>query len=197
LDHTQKVFFPEEFGGKTLVEYACELPNNCNKDQRSFKGYLARWLAVCWQLAPFSQSQIMPWLKGSAEAAAKACTPTGSDVGCGLKWNTGSDDGQRDIGHQMTAQAIMQANLIPQAPKLADIKTGNSASNPNAGLDPGTASTNYEAIRPQTTGDRVGAWILTVLAILVTVGGGLLLLIDQSELRDYSGFLGASKRRWR
>src|ERR1700761_987510 len=121
LNNTQRVFFPDQYGGKIMVEYACETMANCNKDQRSFKAYLSRWLAVAAQLAPYTAGQIMPWLQTSAGAAAKVCTggPPGGVV-CGRKWYEPQDDGTRDIGNQMTAMSVVQANLIQKVPPPAD-----------------------------------------------------------------------------
>jgi hypothetical protein len=56
-----------------MREYGCEILGNCNKGQRLFKAYPARWLAVTVQLAPFTEVQIMPWLQGSTIAAVKQC----------------------------------------------------------------------------------------------------------------------------
>lgn len=130
---TQRVFFPDPNAPNVMVEYACEKPGNCNKDQRSFKTYLARWLAVATQLAPFTRDRIKPMLEASAIAASKACTNTQEGVACGRNWFEYRDDGTRDVGNQMTALSIIQSNLIFQSKGLADIKSGDSLSDPNAG----------------------------------------------------------------
>jgi mannan endo-1,6-alpha-mannosidase len=173
-----------------MVEYACESVENCNKDQRSFKAYLARWIAVTAQTAPFTAGQIMPWIQGSSQGAAKACVQAADGVGCGRKWNLGKDDGERDIGNQMTALGIVQANLVLKSPGLADIRTGNSKSDPNAGTGLKPSPQSVEATRKINTGDKAGAWILTVFFLLSSIVGVFALLLDGEDFRDYTGFVG-------
>jgi mannan endo-1,6-alpha-mannosidase len=199
LNNTQNVFFPAKYGGKILTEYACETQDNCNKDQRSFKGYLARWLAVATQLAPYTQSQIMPWLQTSAGAAAKVCSggPPGGVV-CGRKWYVPQDDGTRDIGNQMTAMAIVQANLIKTAPPLANHQTGTSTGNAGAGNgNHQPTADDILATRPLTTADRVGGWLLTAIMILVTLVWVIFLLFDRDNW-DWmdSAYNGSASHRW-
>jgi mannan endo-1,6-alpha-mannosidase len=195
LDNTQRVFFPEFGGGKVMVEYACETQNNCNKDQRSFKAYLSRWLAVSAQLAPFTAGQITPWLQSSAIAAAKACTPSAAGLGCGRTWYENKDDGQRDVGNQMTALSIVQSNLIAQARSLEDIKTGDSVSDPGLGGGKELRKINPIYTRKITQADKAGAWILTLLCMGVAIVGALAMLFENHEVKDYTGFLGGKTGR--
>jgi mannan endo-1,6-alpha-mannosidase len=199
LNNTQKVFFPDQYGGKILVEYACETQDNCNKDQRSFKGYLARWLAVAAQIAPFTQAQVIPWLQTSAGAAAKVCSggPPGGIV-CGRKWYVATDDGTRDIGNQMTAMAVVQANLIKSAPPLANHQTGTSTGNAGAGNGERLPTADdILATRPLTTGDRVGGWLVTGIMVLVTMGWVTFLLSDQDNWDWLHSSYGSSRsHRW-
>jgi Glycosyl hydrolase family 76 len=200
LGNTQRVFFPDQYGSKIMVEYACETMGNCNKDQRSFKAYLSRWLAVAAQLAPFSAGQITPWLQTSAQAAAKACTQTPQGLACGRTWYENKDDGQRDVGNQMTALSIVQSNLIRSAKPLVDIKTGDSKSDPGAGAGTSTFVPDKIYTRKITKADKAGAWIITVVALAVFFVGGIALLFEETDIKDYTGFLGASNRQrlsWR
>jgi hypothetical protein len=174
-----------------MIEYACEGLGNCNRDQRSFKAYFSRWLAVTAQLAPFASPQIMGWIKASSDGAAKACVVAADgDVSCGRKWNVSSDDGERDIGNQMTAMSVVQANLIGGAAALANLQTGNSESNPDAGNGATRSRPSDEATRVMTTADKAGAWLLTVLALLASVVGVFALLLDRDDVREYTGFVG-------
>ena len=179
LANTQRVFFPEQYGNQTMTEYACEGQNNCNVDQRSFKAYLARWLALAVQLAPFTAGQIMPWLSTSATNAAKACSETSGGLACGRTWYTGGDDGLRDVGYQMSALSIIQANLIAQSPALMNIHTGDSASNPNAGGGPVNILPDPIFTRKMTGADKAGAWIVTVVAMLACFGTAVALLVEE------------------
>ncbi|KMU86807.1 mannan endo-1,6-alpha-mannosidase DCW1 [Coccidioides immitis H538.4] len=79
-------FFPEQ--ADIMVEYSCEPHDNCLTDQRSFKAFLSRWMAETTQLAPFTRELIMPKLRASAMAAAKACT--GEKDGGTSKGNPGA-----------------------------------------------------------------------------------------------------------
>lgn len=55
----------------------CELlPKGCNVDQRSFKAYLARWMAATTKLVPWTKNEIMNLIQKSAIAAVKTCTAT-------------------------------------------------------------------------------------------------------------------------
>ncbi|KKK24532.1 hypothetical protein AOCH_001623 [Aspergillus ochraceoroseus] len=86
-----------------LQERACEPVNTCEVDQRSFKGYLARWMAASTQMAPFTYDTVIPRLRASATAAAKTCTGGADQAACGLKWTAEKWDGEQDVGIQMAA----------------------------------------------------------------------------------------------
>ncbi|KAF2670502.1 mannan endo-1,6-alpha-mannosidase DCW1 [Microthyrium microscopicum] len=187
LGNTQKVFFPENYGGKTMVEYACEPLKNCNKDQRSFKAYLARWLAVSAQLAPFSQGTIIPWIQTSAQNAAKACSNTDKGLACGRVWYENKDDGERDVGNQMTAMSVVQSNLILGAKTLADIGSGDSKSDPSAGGGGSSSVPDRIYTRKITTGDKAGAWLLTAVALLGSLAGMVALLVEGDDVRAFRG----------
>lgn len=71
----------------------------------------------------------------------------------------------------MAAMEAFQVNLVDQVENRVTAKTGGtSKGNPNAG----TESTDGEYVaalhRPITTGDRAGAWVLTLLVIFSTFG---------------------------
>jgi Glycosyl hydrolase family 76 len=152
-----------------MVESACEGAQNCNKDQRSFKAYLSRWLAVTAQIAPFTAPQIMPLIQDSAEGAMTACVQASGGIQCGRRWNIIADDGERDIGNQMSAMSIVQANLVMKSTALADLTTGISESNPEAG---GGA----QMPRAITRSDIAGASAMTVMIITLLFAGGLWLV---------------------
>lgn len=182
-----------------MVEYACEAQGNCNKDQRSFKAYLARWLAVSAQLAPFTQNQIMPWLQTSAGAALKVCSggPPGGIV-CGRQWYINQDDGTRDIGNQMTAMSVVQSNLIKNVPPPADHRTGSSTGDASAGNgNKQPTADDILATRKLETGDIVGAWLITAIMVLVTVGWVAFLLSDRDNWDwMHRSYEGSSSHHW-
>lgn len=193
LANTQRVFFLPKYGGQIMVEYACETMENCNKDQRSFKAYMSRWLTVTMQMAPFTIPQIRPWIEASSQAAAKACSNTSQGLACGRKWYVDGDDGLRDVGQQMTAMSVIQSNLIWQARPLADIKVGTSKSDPTAGSSSGpNIAPDMVIAKPVRTSDRAGAWILTCLALVITMAVIILLLFETDDIREQ---LSACRRR--
>lgn len=153
-----------------MVERACESVNTCMVDQRSFKGYLARWMAATTQLAPFTFDEIMPKLKASASAAAKSCSGGSDGTTCGLKWTEQKWDTTKDFGQQMAALEVIQATLITKvaAPVTSD-NGGTSKGDPSAGGKP-EAPPPSSLTSPITTADRAGAGILTAM-MMVTLGG--------------------------
>lgn len=121
--------------------------------------------------APFTYPLLKPILESSAMAAAAACTGGSSGTQCGLKWTTGSFDGDLGVGEQMSALEVIQSNLITIAPgPVTETSGGTSKGDPNAGTksDIGPDDLHKEVI---TTADKVGAAIMTVLLIFVVVGG--------------------------
>jgi mannan endo-1,6-alpha-mannosidase len=151
----------------------CEATAKCNIDQRSFKAYLARWLASTAEIAPFTHDLIMPKVATSAEAAVQTCTAGASGTQCGLRWVLGANDGAfLGVGEQMAALEIVIANLADKAPGWASaVKgTGTSQGDVNAGSD-STTSTDGLVLTPTTGADRAGAAILTALMIVGVIGG--------------------------
>ena len=154
-----------------ISEVTCEPLGNCNIDQRSFKAYLARWIAMAAVKADFAYDLLKPILEDSAKAAVSTCT--GGDDGnqCGLRWTTGSFDGSTGVGEQMSALEVIQANLIDYVAGPVTANTGGtSEGNPNAGSGSrlGPADLNRSTV---TTGDRVGAAFLTILIVFFVAGG--------------------------
>lgn len=184
-----------------MVEYACEPSANCNKDQRSFKAYLARWLAVSVQIAPFTGGIIIPWLQTSASAAFRVCSggaPGG--VVCGRRWYEPKDDGTRDIGNQMTAMSVVQANLALKRPGPADHNSGTSTGNAGAGgaSERKPSSEEVLATRPYSAGDKVGGWMLTVAFVGIASVLGLFILSPDDDLGHMVGWYtnSAAQQTW-
>jgi mannan endo-1,6-alpha-mannosidase len=154
-----------------MYEVACEPNGKCNVDQRSFKAYLARWMAATTKMAPYTYDIIMPKLQASAMAAAAVCT--GGDDGnqCGLRWTESAFDGSVGVGEQMSALEVIQSNLITKVPGPVTNKTGGtSKGNPSAGTG-GDNTPDLLHTGAITTGDKAGAGFLTVLILVGMVGG--------------------------
>ncbi|KUI52778.1 Mannan endo-1,6-alpha-mannosidase DCW1 [Cytospora mali] len=174
------------FNSSIMVEQACEDANLCDTDQKSFKGYLARWMAGTTQVAPYTFDTIMPLLQKTATAAAQACTGSPSTgfngepgTACGFRWTTGGFDGQVGIGQQMSGLSAVMYTLAKRAtvgggdstaPVTADTG-GTSQGDPDAGV----ASTldKMPTLAPITTRDKVAAGFLTSAIALGVVGGGV------------------------
>ena len=161
-----------------MYEVACEPNGKCDVDQRSFKAYLSRWMAVTMQLAPWTGSFIMPKLQASANAAAQQCTAGSNQHTCGIKWTIGNNDGTPGgVGEQMSALSVIQANLINQvAAPVTNSSGGTSKGNAAAG---GAVSPIPSGIQAEqvTTGDRVGAGFLTTFMLMGVVGGAWWMLV--------------------
>jgi mannan endo-1,6-alpha-mannosidase len=94
------LFFPQKYGGNIMWELECEDKLICDQNQKSFKAYLARSLAVTSLLVPSTTGQILPKLQGSASAAAAQCNNDGT---CGEQWFTGTYDGLTGVGEEVSA----------------------------------------------------------------------------------------------
>ena len=169
IETSSKAFFSDN-PKNVMFERACESVNTCMVDQRSFKGYLARWMAATTQLAPFTYDLLMPKLKASASAAAKSCNGGSEGTTCGMKWTEESWDTTKDFGQQMAALEVIQSTLITKvaAPVTSD-DGGTSKGDPSAGgkpPEPTPSALSY----PITTADRAGAGILTAM-MMITLGG--------------------------
>jgi len=102
LNSTYSLFFPAQYGGNIMNELQCEAQLNCNEDQKSFKAYLARWMAVTALLVPSTAATIVPKLAASAAAAAGQCDGGTSGKACGLQWYTSTWDGTTGVGQQVS-----------------------------------------------------------------------------------------------
>lgn len=161
------VFFQNDI----MYEVACEPNGKCDVDQRSFKAYLARWMAATTIKAPFTTDLLMPRLQKSAMAAAQSCTGGTDQVTCGLKWTQGNWDGSYGVGEQMSALEVIQSNLITNvAGPVTNSTGGTSQGNPSAGTT-GDDSPSGLTTDPITTGDKVGAGFLTTMVLLLVIGG--------------------------
>lgn len=164
VDATIKTFFP----GNIAYELACEEHMSCTTDMLSFKGYVARWMSVVTQVAPFTAPKILNVLQTSAEAAVSTCTGEDTGRACGFKWHDKVYDGSHGAGQQMNVLGTVSSLLIGQAqPPLTNSTGGTSKGNPNAG----SGSNTFDGKRaPPTAGDKAGAGIITFIILGTAVG---------------------------
>lgn len=172
LGHAVETFF----NGSVAVEQACEPFGICNIDQRSFKGYLLRWLSSTAQLAPHTSEIIVPLLRATGEAAAAACdgSPPPKDfrgmpgTACGQDWTKGTFDGWVGVGEQMNALAAVQYSLTQEAkPPVTEDNGGTSKGDPGAG----EASVHKFELAPITIRDRVAAGFVTAALCFGVLSG--------------------------
>ena len=165
-----------------MFEVACESYNSCNVDQRSFKAYLSRFLALAIKMAPHTYEKIMPRLRKSAVAAAKQCSAEPLGTTCTLRWtHTLSPGPERQrfvgLGEQMAALEVIQSTLIDQvAPPVTADNGGTSLGNPDAGMDDDSMPQDLD-LDPVQTGDKVGAGFLTVFIVSGVFGGAWWMVI--------------------
>lgn len=160
-----KIFFTED---RIIFEAVCERNGKCDVDQRSFKAYLARWMAACTTVAPWTYDTVMPYLRTSAMAAAQSCVGGNDGVTCGHKWWVEGWDGQYGVGEQMSALEVIQSNLIERVKGPLFSETGGtSKGDPSAGL----GGDEDEQVVPTgvTKADRIGAIVLTVILGIATL----------------------------
>lgn len=166
-----------------LYEQFCESNKLCNRDQQSFKGYLARWLAATTKLAPYTADAIMPVLKATAKAAASSCTgsPPPTDfkgtqgTACGFSWLEKNFDGLVGVPQQMNAVSAIIYPLTNKASAPSTAKSGGtSKGDPNAGTGKETDPTE---LKPITMADKVGAGFLTLFLIVGTLGSTSFMII--------------------
>jgi mannan endo-1,6-alpha-mannosidase len=154
-----------------MAEVACESNGKCDVDQRSFKAYLARWMAATTIKAPFTRNQILPLLQSSAQAAIKTCTGGLDGNSCGLQWTTGAFDGSLGVGEQMSVLEVVQSLLIDTVPGPVGANSGGiSQGNPSAGTSGEQGPTGLD-LSTITMGDKAGAGFLTALVLLGVLGG--------------------------
>jgi mannan endo-1,6-alpha-mannosidase len=172
------------FTNGIMEEQACENANTCDTDQLSFKAYFSSWLAATSTIAPFTYNQIAPLLASTAKAAATVCNGGKSGTQCGFKWTTGVNDGSFGVGQQMSALGAIQSAMvqIPGEKVVAPVTNstgGTSIGDPSAGIN---SANQTQALlldtAPTTTGDKVGAGILTFAVVSSIIGGSAFMIMD-------------------
>ncbi|OLL25233.1 Mannan endo-1,6-alpha-mannosidase DCW1 [Neolecta irregularis DAH-3] len=153
-----------------IDEYTCWLATvPCNDDQVTFKGYLARFMGYTAYLVPHTAPQIFSLLASTAVAAGKTCTNM-----CGFDWRNSTFDGRTSVQVQLANFEVIQSNLMKFMPPLGDGSNdvfvtassgGTSKGDPNAGASSKSGIPSPEQIRDNTTADKVGAGILSLLTV--------------------------------
>lgn len=176
-----EVFVADVYNGsKVLYEAACQPLNSsitprCSQDQRSFKGYLSRFLGYTSLMLPETADFIRPIIVDSANAAAGSCSGGTDGHTCGLAWTAGGWDGFYGLGEQMTALEVMTTLKVHEKKAPYTSTTGGSSlGNPAAGFDQGNYDTSPLSL---TSADKVGAGIITAIISLSVIGCGVWLML--------------------
>ncbi|KAK6214225.1 Trihydroxynaphthalene reductase [Pestalotiopsis sp. IQ-011] len=181
LNRTATYFFNES----VMYEPPCEPQSNCATDSFSFKAYLVRWMAKTAQLMESTRDTIYPLLLASAQGAAKQCDGTGQGTAgrtlagnaCGQHWTWGAqNDGTSGVGQQMSGLSAVFYTLLDSAPTPYTSVTGGTSTGDSSGGS-SKSENDVKGVKPITTGDKVGAGILTALALGGLVGGVAFLIL--------------------
>lgn len=165
------------FINNTMSEVACEPVNTCDVDQRSFKAYTSRFMALTIKMAPWTAGFIMPKLQTSAKAAARHCSYGEDKNTCGMIWTQDGWDNKYGVGEQLCALETIQNNLVDQvgAP-VTQANGGTSRGNPSAGAG-GDASLYVPSDYPTTKKDKIGAGFLTAFVIILLLATGYFMIV--------------------
>ncbi|KAK9470803.1 glycoside hydrolase [Dipodascopsis tothii] len=156
------------FKSGIMYEVACETGDKCNTDERSFKAYLARFMGLTAQLAPFTYDTIYNYLLTTSPGIASSCTGGSDNVTCGATWITGEWDSTWGLGQQMCALEATQNLLVGSVAAPYTSTTGGSS---KGDASAGTSGDDDEEDSNKTTvGDRVGAGFLTSIVLFILLG---------------------------
>lgn len=170
LIKTSNQFFPASGGNQILSDITCEPINKCDRNQKTFKAYFTGWLGFMSLIVPANvTADVMGKFKVSAVAAGQQCSGGSDGKHCGIRWTKKAEwDGTMGLEQQMSVLGVLNAVMFPfkaEGPYNAD-NGGISRSDPHGG------SNTKDSVGPGpiTTGDRVGAGILTALLVILWVG---------------------------
>lgn len=138
-----------------MSEVNCEPKKICSDGSGAFKGALASDLAFVTVVAPYTASDIMPRLQGSAKGAAKACAGGKSDQNlCGQRWYSDYDGTENIIARQISATSIFTSNLVIY--KSQDVATEDTADTSTASSTTGAAGAASSSASASTTSSTDG-----------------------------------------
>lgn len=144
----------------------------------NFKGWSAQWMAMAATLVPELRPQVEAKMQSSAVAIGTSCVGESDGLKnlCGSRWWGAKWDGIKGLEVQQAALGGITANLM----LLSSASAKTIDTNPDAKeeyLD--TSEDPSGELKPISTGDRVGSWILTVLWGAGIVAAGWWLMKQQ------------------
>lgn len=165
------------FINNTMAEVGCESNDMCNVDQRSFKAYMGRFMALTVKMAPFTASYILPKLRTSAVAAASHCSYGSDENTCGMIWTQDGWDNKYGVGEQLCALEVIQNTLVQTVGEpVTQNNGGTSKGDPAAGTGGDTQPTQtYPDAKSKK--DKIGAGFATAAIFLLLMAGGYFMIV--------------------
>lgn len=105
-------FSPFANATDVMFQPTCELSNNCNSDQLSFKAYLSRWMAKAAVVAPYITTSVTHLLTVTAKAAMRSCSGGQENTTCGARWYVNGYDGNYGVGQELSGLETVQSLLL-------------------------------------------------------------------------------------
>lgn len=159
-----KVFFMDPY--HIMYEAACQPSNQCNTDQRSFKGIFSRFLGLTMLMAPTLSAEIMSYMESTSPGVLSSCSGGTDGHTCGLNWGMGKWDGVYGLGEQISALEALQNRLVFTKPGPLTTNTGaTSVGNGSAGTQ--NSATTVVSHLTITQKDKAGAGIITAVVLLL------------------------------
>lgn len=117
-------------------------------------------------VAPYTASEIMPLLQGSAVGAAKSCTGDKNGTECGVRWYT-DYDGSTGMSNQLSATSLFTANLVSFSNKAPSGQSGskNATSVTSTGSADGTSTNTSSGSSGSAGATKTGTNAASVLAV--------------------------------
>ena len=135
-----------------MSEFTCEPIKKCDRNQILFKGLFAQELSLIAQVAPYTESNIMFLLQGSALGAVATCTGGKKNDLCSTAWYKDEYDGSDSIEQQISVTSVLVSNLV--AFDKENLATQSTAKNSSAS---GTTTGSASATSSESTSTETGA----------------------------------------
>lgn len=153
------VFFDNQ---GVMFEQACQRIHTCKTDQRAFRAYLARCLALTADMVPETYETVYNYLLTTGKGVAQSCVGGYDGHTCGQNWSYPGWDDYYGLGEQMSSLEVIQNILVSTkgAPlthalggsSVGDVLFGNS-----------TDTTTKPELLDLNRGDSAGAGIITAI----------------------------------
>lgn len=169
---SSKIFFDEN---GIMFESACMKIHTCKTDQRAFRAYFARCLALTAVLVPQTYDTIYNRLETTAKGVANSCVGGYDGHTCGMNWSYPGWDGYYGLGEEMSALEVVQSLMIKTKKMILTLQDGASSTG-----DPLFGNTTY---KPQAKlldlnkGDTAGASIITVIVGITIIALGYYVIV--------------------